>query len=35
MNTSDMAYEAAVKALENAKIKAEEIGFDFSCNGYT
>ena len=26
MNTSDMAYEAAVKALENAKIKPEEIG---------
>ena len=25
MNTSDMAYEAAVKALENANIKAEEI----------
>lgn len=25
MNTSDMAYEAAVKALENAKITAEEL----------
>jgi len=26
INTSDMAYEAAVNALENAKIKPEEIG---------
>ena len=25
-NTSDLAYEAAVKALENAQISAEEIG---------
>ena len=25
LNTSDMAYEAAVKAIENAKISPEEI----------